>query len=275
MEIYNYARKRGKFAKLYKALAYYWEATDIRSLLDKIGIDYSSEHSDNKLRKDLIEFLIMDSLFCLSKMITLISTQTNSTLYTNSFIAQLYYNMYLWNTIKQGLYQVYRAVETETSDYHEYHESLKLQAMRCNNENKLTEDALDILFTSYQKIVSYLQGLDGISTKPAQKFIDKLRKSIGDDIFNLLDNTYLIESALTFYRKSKEMNHGGNAYKQMISYMNLLDDDLNNDTSQFYLAIERFKLNNGLIEKRVNKLKTIVHKSSIYKPDNYIQDMLN
>lgn len=266
---------KNHFVKLYKALAYYWEATDIRSLLDKIGIDYSSEHSDNKLRKDLIEFLIMDSLFCLSKMITLISTQTNSTLYTNSFIAQLYYNMYLWNTIKQGLYQVYRAVETGTSDYHEYHESLKLQAMRCNNENKLTEDALDILFTSYQKTVSYLQGLDGISTKPAQKFIDKLRKSIGDDIFNLLDNTYLIESALTFYRKSKEMNHGGNAYKQMISYMNLLDDDLNNDTSQFYLAIERFKLNNGLIKKRVNKLKTIVHKSSIYKPDNYIQDMLN
>lgn len=267
--------EKNHFVKLYKALAYYWEETDIRSLLDKIGIDYSSEHSDNKLRKDLIEFLIMDSLFCLSKMITLISTQTNSTLYTNSFVAQLYYNMYLWNTIKQGLYQVYRVVETGTSDYQEYHESLKLQAIRCSNKNELTEDALDILFTSYRKTVSNLQGLDSISTKPAQKFIDKLRKSIGDDIFNLLDNTYLIESTLTFYRKSKEMNHGGNAYKQMISYMNLLDDDLNNDTSQFYLAIERFKLNNGLIEKRVNKLKTIVYKSNIYKPDNYIQDMLN
>lgn len=267
--------EKNHFVKLYKALAYYWEETDIRSLLDKAGIDYSSEHSDNKLRKDLIEFLIMDSLFCLSKMITLISTQTNSTLYTNSFIAQLYYNMYLWNTIKQVLYQVYRAVETGASDYQEYHESLALQAIRCSKQNKLTEDALDILFTSYRKTVSNLQGLDCISSKPAQKFIDKLRKSIGDDIFNMLDNTYLVESALTFYRKSKEMNHGGNAYKQMISYMNLLDDDLNNDTSQFYLAIERFKLNNGLIEDRVKKLRTIVHKSSIYKPDNYIQDMLN
>ena len=116
--------------------------------------------------------------------------------------------------------------------------------------------------------------------------MEKLKKDVGEDNFKLLDNTYLAESTISLYNKAYEMSHGGNAYKQMISYMNLLDDDLNNDTSQFYLAIERFKQNKNLIEeeketeekeknlieRRIKKLKTVVRNSSIYKADNYIQN---
>lgn len=267
--------EKNHFVKLNQALAYYWEETDIRTLLDKIGIDYSSDHSDNKLRKDLIEFLIMDSLFCLSKMITQILPQTNSTLYTNSFIAHLYYDMYMWNTIKVGLYHIYHGVEISVYDYQKCLDSLESFTLHYCKQDKLTSGTLDKLISFYNRSVSYVQSLSELSTKPAQEFMKTLRKNVGDDSFKLLDNTYLAEYSLAYYRKSCEMNHGGNAYKQMISYMNFLDDDLNNDTSQFYLAIERFKLNNNSIQKRINNLRVIVYKSGVYQSDNYIQDMLN
>lgn len=267
------------FVKVNQALANYWAETDIYALLDNIGIVYTPNQSKEKLQRDLIEFLITDSLFCLSKMITQILPQTNSTLYTNSFIAQLYYNMYLWNLIKTGLYHIYRGVESEDIDNQENLYFLQRIVKRYNKNNKLAEDISKEFSTSYQKSVSYVQGLNDRPRKPAQKFMMKLKKDIGEDNFKLLNNTYLAESTIALYNKAYEMSHGGNAYKQMISYMNLLDDDLNNDTSQFYLAIERFKQNKdltekekNLIENRIKKLKTVVYNSSIYEPNSYIQD---
>ena len=275
------------FVKVNEALASYWAKTeiDIHVLLDNIGVVCSPNQSDDKLQKDLIEFLITDSLFCLSKMITQILPQTNSTLYTNSFIAQLYYKMYLWNLIKTGLYHIYRGIESEVIDDQEYLSFLK-QIVKRYDENKLTEDVSRKFSTFYQTSISCVQGLSDLPSKPAQKFMEKLKKDVGEDNFKLLDNTYLAESTISLYNKAYEMSHGGNAYKQMISYMNLLDDDLNNDTSQFYLAIERFKQNKNLIEeeketeekeknlieRRIKKLKTVVRNSSIYKADNYIQN---
>lgn len=280
------------FAKVNEALANYWteKEIDIHTLLDKIGVICSSSQSDDKLQKDLIEFLITDSLFCLSKMITQILPQTNSTLYTNSFIAQLYYKMYLWNLIKTGLYHIYRGIESEVIDDQEYLSFLK-RIVKQYDENELTEDVSRKFSTFYQTSISCVQGLSDLPSKPAQKFMEKLKKDVGEDNFKLLDNTYLAESTISLYNKAYEMSHGGNAYKQMISYMNLLDDDLNNDTSQFYLAIERFKQNKNLIEeeketaekksvekeknlieRRIKKLKTVVRNSSIYKADKYIQN---
>lgn len=265
------------FVKVNQALANYWAETDIYTLLDSIGIVYTPNQSKEKLQRDLIEFLITDSLFCLSKMITQILPQTNSTLYTNSFVAQLYYNMYLWNLIKTGLYHIYRGVESEDIDSQENLYSLQRIVKRYNMNNKLAEDISKEFSTFYQKSVSYVQELSDRPRKPAQKFMEKLKKDIGEDNFKLLNNTYLAESTIALYNKAYEMSHGGNAYKQMISYMNLLDDDLNNDTSQFYLAIERFKQNKdltekekNLIENRIKKLKTVVYNSSIYEPNNYI-----
>lgn len=278
------------FVKVNEALASYWAKTeiDIHVLLDNIGVVCSPNQSDDKLQRDLIEFLITDSLFCLSKMITQILPQTNSTLYTNSFIAQLYYKMYLWNLIKTGLYYIYRGVESEVVDSQDLFKRIIEQ---YNENNELTEDVSKKFSTFYQTNISCVQGLSDLPSKPAQKFMEKLKKDVGEDAFKLLDNTYLAESTISLYNKAYEMSHGGNAYKQMISYMNLLDDDLNNDTSQFYLAIERFKQNKNLIEeeketaekksvekeknlieRRIKKLKIIVRNSSIYKADNYIQD---
>lgn len=40
----------------------------------------------------------------------------------------------------------------------------------------------------------------------------------------------------------------GKAYKDMMSKMYYVDGDLKNDTVQFDLAVERFKINNGTLK---------------------------
>lgn len=67
-------------------------------------------------------------------------------------------------------------------------------------------------------------------------------------------SNYSLEMALKAYRSAIEVHREGKAYKDMISKMYYLDDDLKNDTIQFDLAIERFKINNEYIKSRIKSL---------------------
>ena len=63
-----------------------------------------------------------------------------------------------------------------------------------------------------------------------------------------------MEMALKSYRSTIEVHREGKAYKDMMSKMYYVDGDLKNDTVQFDLAVERFKINNGYIDKRIKDL---------------------
>ena len=74
--------------------------------------------------------------------------------------------------------------------------------------------------------------------------------------------------ALNFFRKAKDINREGQTYKDMINRMYFLDDDLKNDTIQFDLAVERFRINSGEIDKHINMIKEAI-KPSIYDVDRF------
>ena len=60
---------------------------------------------------------------------------------------------------------------------------------------------------------------------------------------------YSMEMALKSYRSTIEVHREGKAYKDMMSKMYYVDGDLKNDTVQFDLAVERFKINNWQADK--------------------------
>jgi hypothetical protein len=62
----------------------------------------------------------------------------------------------------------------------------------------------------------------------------------------------------------------GKAYKNMIEDMYLVDDDLDNDSLKFYLALERYRINTGIVDDNYEKLKNINKDSSLYKIDRYV-----
>lgn len=77
-------------------------------------------------------------------------------------------------------------------------------------------------------------------------------------------SNYPAEMALLYYRKAIEMHTEGNAYKEMVSGLYYLDDDLQNDTEQFYMALERYMINCGYIECMEKSIKNIYSKAYIY-----------
>lgn len=66
---------------------------------------------------------------------------------------------------------------------------------------------------------------------------------------NVLRTTYLGEMANMFYANAVEMQSEGQSYQNFIQGFYIIDDDLQNDTCQFYIALERYKINLGNIEK--------------------------
>ena len=80
-----------------------------------------------------------------------------------------------------------------------------------------------------------------------------------------------MEMALKSYRRTIEVHREGKAYKDMMSKMYYVDGDLKNDTVQFDLAVERFKINNGYIDKRIKDLMEF-ETNSLYDIENFCVD---
>ena len=74
--------------------------------------------------------------------------------------------------------------------------------------------------------------------------------------------------AISYYQKAEESNTEGEAYKEMIGTMQFLNDDLNNDTCQFYTACDRFLLNCGVVAEQRRRLKNLYRNSNIYSLQN-------
>lgn len=75
--------------------------------------------------------------------------------------------------------------------------------------------------------------------------------------------------AIKCYRKTIEMHKEGKAYKEMISKMYYLDDDLKNDTIQFDSAIERYKINTDYIHDHISDILKTFKISSLYDIENF------
>lgn len=80
-----------------------------------------------------------------------------------------------------------------------------------------------------------------------------------------------MEMALKSYRSTIKVHREGKAYKDMMSKMYYVDGDLKNDTVQFDLAVERFKINNGYIDKRIKDLMEF-ETNSLYDIENFCVD---
>ena len=73
------------------------------------------------------------------------------------------------------------------------------------------------------------------------------------------------------YSRAIEMHTEGKAYKEMIQTLYFLDDDLNNDTYQQHISIERYFFNAGFIDDKIEYLKDKSGLSPIYELNSYLK----
>lgn len=225
---------------------------------------FNIETNDGYIRDKLsmLEFLIKDSMFCLTELLEILVPSSKTSLFTNSFIAGVYKRLYKWNRIYETLYLMYRFLEIDKN---------KECGNSCHAEllDKMSEyDGIKSILKEYFQNISDVK----IKDNSAEEFFGDLYNIVGKYNIHYTSDNYLAEMAIKRYTKAIEMHTEGQAYKDFIANFYLLNDDLQNNTCQFYFALERYKINNGKIENYINKLKMSFKKSSLYQSENYFAE---
>lgn len=168
-------------------------------------------------RLTLVECLIADGISCLSRIQALIIPQQTTTLFNNSFKADILYKLLAF---------------------------VKLH---------------DIICMYYTR--SHLQDrLD--------KFRDNIARAARTAGCGNIRNHYLAETCIHYCAKTRQMHQQGKAYQEMLRNLFFLEDDLNNDSLQFYLAMERLELKKGIIQRREGFLKNGYKSESVFQKDS-------
>lgn len=261
-----------------KYVNYYHICNEKMTLADRLK-EYSCcfnedliQNDSINIRKELIEFLIRDTIFCLSKIIEIISPSIKTTLFSESYIGSIYKLLYECNRIFELIYMSYKWVETfNTSKCNEDCNLILKKIMgHIYDSSKMKPDEIDSELMGYLHTLFHIDEFKSACIKSSKDFFYSVLINIDKVNIHINISNYMAEMALKKFRQVREMHREGAAYKDMISNMYILDDDLNNDTSQFYIALERYTNNCLVIDNNIDDLKNICKKSSLLNVEKYI-----
>lgn len=278
-------------------------------------------------RLNTLEFLIKDSMYCMTKILETLSPYTSTTLFTHSFIGGIYQTLNQWNYLFNALFHYYRyfdlasplptLIKNESIELEHYfaryddetmevcHHSCKDNCSKYSNVesakyygtgmksnmawqsecpnyralcsvkgNKFEMDkiVLGSLFTQNEiKEISSIYRKVWQCHNISDRFFDSVLQTITKPNIQYTLTNYSGELAVKSYRSALGTHREGRAYKEMISRMFYLDDDLKNDTIQFDLAIERFKINSDYIDKCIEQIICTLSES-LYDIENFCMD---
>ncbi|MDW7692035.1 tetratricopeptide repeat protein [Flammeovirgaceae bacterium SG7u.111] len=121
----------------------------------------------------------------------------------------------------------------------------------------------------------YVKVMDGETVNSIKKGSTRLRmevnldKLIGKKELKYLSKYYHYEQAISHYEKAKQMHSAGEAYTHQLDSMYYLDDDFNDELSHFFAALERFKIQLGIVDSNIEELQKELEKSELYNPKRY------
>lgn len=247
---------------------------DIEYLLKDCATTLQVKSETMEDRLEILSFLISDSMYCFSNMLNKINPLTNSTLYTNSFVGNLYRHFLFWNYLFNLLYAFYEGVDSKEDALYIEESPILKKFVKILKDSELHKDKCGELVYSFNRCVNLFRDYRN-EKKYGPAFLEKIIDLLGKSNFQMLVNNYLAESARKRYFEAKEMHTEGSTYKDMIGTLYFLDDDLENDTCQFWFALERYKINCGVVDRYIRNLKTVSRFSPIYTPEQYFRTYIN
>ena len=197
---------------------------------------------------DLLDYLVTDTLFCFTRIVEMLTPLRNTTLFTNSYKASAFDRLQKFCCVYKSLYCYYRYGENKYKDEGiRKDKEIDFERWQASSKQANTEGRGKALFEQAAQLTR--------KSTPSNTHI-----------------RYLSESAIHYYTRARQVHAEGKTYQEMIRSLYFLDDDLNNDTLQFYLAIERYSLNKGKIKDKEYSLKKRCRKSDVYKTKWYFPD---
>lgn len=214
---------------------------------------------------DILDFLIYDSIACLCNIICALPPHNQVTSFSNSFIAEVYEDLWDWSKYYAMIYDLYL--------YYRYFLSGNVDGMKkmeryfpknCDVEYSIESMKQFAVLMKESKVVCK----DDFGYRYSKLFMN-LRHNIDDATIHHILIDYSAEMAISYYRAARGINCEGQEYKNLINSMYVLDDDLRNDTCQSNIADERYLLNSGVINQKRNDLQSLYRKSKVNSIDSY------
>ena len=256
----------------YRKLAQYLESQASNNCFDCYMFDTGAD-VDKRLK--LIEFLVLDTLICITNMVKFFVPHNNLSSYSNSFIGIVYNYYWEWSHKYEFIYSLYQYEEFMRNHRKEEAERIiqnfagRSSILRHDSSAKKLEDVRkdlrDELERCREKMAEIV--LDEEQEKygtRSERLREQLRHDVDDITISNIFSNYSAETALKYYHMSEEANTEGLAYKEMMGTMYFLDDDMNNDTNQFNIACDRFLLNCGIVERQRKSLEHLYKYSNAY-----------
>ena len=218
--------------------------------------------SQNK-KLEIIEFLLEDSIVCLSEIVYTLPPYNHISSFSNSFIAEVYTQ--LWEYAKMyetlGLLYDYQLYNQEV-DYKRLFENWSKENIGLGLKNEMDK---------YCKVIDVkISDLKGKYGSLRSKFFTRLRHNVDDRTMCYFISNYAAEMALKYYALAESSHSEGEAYKNYLNRNYILNDDLNNDTWFFNTTIERFRLHTNYIQNHKRRLANVIKSSRFYRPKSYI-----
>lgn len=239
---------------------------------DKKYYETNLFHIDGSVqsRLDLLDNLVFDSLVCLYNVIKILPPHNQITTFTNSFVADVYNDLWEWSKYYEMFYNLYFY-------YRCYNESneigmgiivgmLERMAEMKEDDKKRFGDVIKGCAMTMQS--GGMANCDDFGYRYSKLFMN-LRHEMDDATIHHIYTNYSAEMAIKYYRAARGINSEGAEYKSLIYSMYILDDDLRNDTCQSNLADERYMLNSGVINTKRKQLQRMYEDSNINKIKHY------
>lgn len=225
--------------------------------------DEVSPNDDNRFQ--LLIYLITDSLFCLNKVTDILSPLYSTTLYNNMYIGECYEREFVWNHLLISLREVLYFADSKDKNHF-------ITGFQKRYKYKFDEKTVQAVFAHISKYITYLPTWHEWKTLPESP-VEIVYDKICPSSHRYLTSTYLIGNAVDYYHKAVEMHTGGKTYKEMMSTLYFLEDDLFNNSCYFKFALELYCLNNGHIQKKIDTLeKSFYRNKGLFDVKNYLND---
>lgn len=248
----------------------YGSPTTIDDLFERLDWGLVNKSmSDKDKRFVLLDYLLKDSLFCLNMITELIDPLYSTTLYSNTFIGEIFNKSFYWNHILICIREIIGF--TEQKDSNDYGQDF----LKRYDLNRDTFDFRTMVsaLEDCRKFLLKLKSWHNYSHSGLSR-IESIYQKInpGGNYNHYLTSSYLTGNAIDRYSRAIEMHNSGKTYKEMMTTLFFLEDDLHNDSNYLNIAVERFLINHGVVQERLQFLKEYsARESSLLQIDNYVK----
>lgn len=232
---------------------------------DNLGQQIFGNDDGKYNKQELIEFIIDDSIVCLTEIVFILPPYNHISSFTNSFVAEVYSQLWEQAKMYETLVMLY--------DYLLYNKKIDTSRIFDLWKSKISDNGIKNLQNAMHECCKHIEDNSKLKARYgslSSRFFMNIRHKIDDRTLHHVISNYAAEMALRYYSLAESSHSEGNAYRNQVSRNYVLNDDLENDTWLFNTTVERYRLHTEYIQSHRRRLTQIYRHSRFYKYEGYI-----